>query len=153
VTPDQAAAKAAEVLEEARYNSLDQRYVSNLVTIADAWMRLSVALASMPQALEPVMSVNMPDWVDVDAVAAALYARLGGTSPGKKPASVGYILAMSNADGTYHEICTNGSEPVETDMAEVRELYRRARDNRPGHLARFTVCKLVPVTAEEIGES
>ncbi|MEW1843735.1 hypothetical protein AB0392_37820 [Nonomuraea angiospora] len=41
-----AAAKAGEMLDQAAEHILDAGYVTNCVTIADAWMRLHTALAT-----------------------------------------------------------------------------------------------------------
>ncbi|MEV0313549.1 hypothetical protein [Nonomuraea fuscirosea] len=46
MTPDQAAAKAAELLDDASKNLLDNAYVQSCVAVADASMRLHLALAT-----------------------------------------------------------------------------------------------------------
>jgi hypothetical protein len=46
VTPDQAAAKAADILDDASKNLLDNAYVQSCVTVADAYMRLHLTLAT-----------------------------------------------------------------------------------------------------------
>jgi hypothetical protein len=48
VTPELAAERAAEVLEEARKSGIDERVVA-LVQVADGWTRLHTALANAPK--------------------------------------------------------------------------------------------------------
>ena len=47
MTPEQAAERAAEVLDEARKSGIDER-VAALVQVADGWTRLHTALANAP---------------------------------------------------------------------------------------------------------
>ncbi|MFI7134390.1 hypothetical protein ACIBQ1_52595 [Nonomuraea sp. NPDC050153] len=46
MTPDQAAAKAADLLDDASKNLLDNAYVQSCVTVGDAYMRLHLILAT-----------------------------------------------------------------------------------------------------------
>ncbi|WP_336214782.1 hypothetical protein [Nonomuraea sp. LPB2021202275-12-8] len=46
MTPDQAAAMAADLLDDASKNLLDNAYVQSCGTVADAYMRLHLTLAT-----------------------------------------------------------------------------------------------------------
>lgn len=87
MTPEQAAAKAAEILILAS-ETLDEDRVLNLVAVAGGWIHLYAALAAA--------------WEPCDGWDG-------------HPAPVGYVLVQTGWGGENPELCAHGPDPVDQE--------------------------------------
>lgn len=87
-----------------------------------------------------------PEGGNVDAVAAALYARLKSAAAAE-PAPFGYAVVELDATGKHPE--PFGPTTVMLIVDPDLESARRKRDHMPAsYRDRYVVCKLVPVEGE-----
>lgn len=59
MTPEEAAERAAKILDQAREHFLDGQAAAALVAVADGWTRLHTALVNAPKTIEPAPTVNI----------------------------------------------------------------------------------------------
>jgi hypothetical protein len=87
---------------------------------------------------------------EINGLIANLRARLGdslGTGPDKaEPASLGYAVIETDADGNNPTYCVHGPDPVDTDYGCAYDQWNWLKDRQGRH---YTICKLVPVEPVE----